>query len=206
MPATTKTCDKCGNNKPLKSFYNDTNPTCRACLLFKDGRVAPSDSPALRKARKALAAKRREGFNPMEKTKGSRRIGTRVIPAQEVQRIRSRAEKLAPGRFAPTDIRAMQEFVRQVETVTNVLDEAQAIVDGPRRETYGIPMENHTRTAMMWSAYLKTPITPRQVCMLNVLQKISRDAYSPKHDNLVDIAGWARNAQLSTPSEFDDRD
>lgn len=78
------------------------------------------------------------------------------------------------------------------------LTRAQAIVDGPRRASYGHPKENHGRTARMWSAYLNVPITERQVCMLNILQKVSRDAHASKEDNLDDIAGWARNAEIVT--------
>jgi len=77
-----------------------------------------------------------------------------------------------------------------------VLEEAARIVDGDRRADYGHPADNHRRTAAMWSAYLGVGITPRQVCMLNALQKIGRDAHRPKRDNLVDLAGWARNAEL----------
>lgn len=77
-----------------------------------------------------------------------------------------------------------------------ILDKAAGLVGGDRRKTYGHPKINHGRTAAMWAAYLGVPITPRQVCMMNSLQKISRDAHSPKEDNLVDIAGWALNAEM----------
>lgn len=89
--------------------------------------------------------------------------------------------------------------VETAKLVETILAEAERIVAGPRRDTYGSPLENHTRTAAMWSAYLGVTITPRQVCELNILQKVSRDAHSPKRDNLVDIAGWARNAELCEP-------
>lgn len=81
----------------------------------------------------------------------------------------------------------------------SVLAEATKIVDGARRAAYGTPQENHTRTAEMWSTYLGVKVTARQVCMLNILQKISRDAHAATHDNLVDIAGYARNAELVEP-------
>lgn len=84
----------------------------------------------------------------------------------------------------------------------SILDEAAAVVNGPRRSDYGTPLENHTRTAALWSAYLGVPITPRQVCILNVLQKASRDAHAPKRDNLVDIAGWAENAHQCEPLDL----
>lgn len=77
-----------------------------------------------------------------------------------------------------------------------VLEEAASVVDGPRQADYGHPSINHARTAMMWSAYLGIPVSSRDVCMLNVLQKVSRDRNRPKRDNPVDIAGWARNAEM----------
>lgn len=78
----------------------------------------------------------------------------------------------------------------------SILSEAEALVSGDRRDAYGDPLANHQRTADLWAAYLGVPISPRQVCMLNALQKISRDAHAPKRDNLVDLAGYAENAQL----------
>ena len=80
--------------------------------------------------------------------------------------------------------------------ISSILGEAFGIVHSTRRAEYGTPQQNHDRTAALWSAYLGVEITARQVCMLNVLQKISRDAFKPKHDNLVDIAGYAENAAL----------
>lgn len=85
----------------------------------------------------------------------------------------------------------------------SVLAEAEAIVHGPRQADYGTPLDNHQRTANLWNAYLATageerpaPLSPRDVCMLNILQKISRDRFCPKRDNLVDIAGYAENARM----------
>lgn len=77
-----------------------------------------------------------------------------------------------------------------------ILEEAAAIVSGPRREAYGHPAENHGRTAQLWATYLGCTVTARDVCMLNVLQKVGRDKHKPGRDNLVDIAGYAENAQL----------
>jgi len=78
----------------------------------------------------------------------------------------------------------------------NVLDEAASVVLGDRRTFYGPPKINHTRTAAMWSAYLGVQVNPHQVCLMNILQKISRDANRQKIDNLVDIAGYALNAEM----------
>lgn len=77
-----------------------------------------------------------------------------------------------------------------------ILEEASRVVDGERNDSYGRPSQNHQRTADLWSAFLGRRITPDQVCICNMLQKISRHANSWKRDNLVDIAGYARNAEM----------
>jgi hypothetical protein len=75
-----------------------------------------------------------------------------------------------------------------------VLDEAAEIVCGDRQKAYGLPEDNHGRTAALWSVFLGTPITPRQVCYMNILQKCSREVNHSKRDTDVDIAGYAANA------------
>lgn len=91
-------------------------------------------------------------------------------------------------------------------SLMDILSEAASIVGGARHQDYGTPLANHQRTADLWNAYLRCspsekpqPLTPRDVCMLNILQKVSRDRHAPKRDNLVDIAGYARNAELCEP-------
>jgi hypothetical protein len=74
----------------------------------------------------------------------------------------------------------------------SVLTEAAEILRGARQGDYGCPERNHKRIAALWSTYLDTDITPRQVCGMMVLLKLSRDANSPKRDNAVDIAGYAQ--------------
>ena len=71
------------------------------------------------------------------------------------------------------------------------LEEAGKIVHGNREDTYGPAERNLSRIAEMWSAYLSVPITARQVAVMMVLLKVSRDAFKPKHDNMVDICGYA---------------
>ena len=79
-----------------------------------------------------------------------------------------------------------------------VLDEAQRIVQGPRRAAYGTPQENHSRTAVLWSAYLHARGCPaafsaEDVCALNLLQKIAREIHEPGRDNRVDMLGYVLN-------------
>lgn len=76
------------------------------------------------------------------------------------------------------------------------LEEAGKIVRGNREDTYGPAERNLSRIAEMWSAYLSVPITARQVAVMMVLLKASRDAFKPKHDNMVDICGYAYLADM----------
>lgn len=79
-------------------------------------------------------------------------------------------------------------------------DVASVTSQTERGRYYGTPAENHGCTGVMWSAYVSrrfgvdVEITARDVCMLNALQKISRDANKAKRDNLIDLAGYAENA------------
>ena len=83
-----------------------------------------------------------------------------------------------------------------------VLEEAQRVVDTDRGIDYGTPAENHGTTAALfveWFARrhgLRIPMDAKDVCMFNILQKVSREANADKRDNLVDICGYARNIEM----------
>jgi hypothetical protein len=77
-----------------------------------------------------------------------------------------------------------------------ILQEAQRHVHGARNEDYGTPYDNHGRTAALWSVYLNRLVTPEDVCMLNILQKVSRGMNSITRDTLVDVAGYAANVEM----------
>lgn len=78
----------------------------------------------------------------------------------------------------------------------NVLEEAMDITSGARREAYGHPRDNFKKIADLWSGYLGYNISSEDVAMLMVLLKVARHHHLPKHDNLVDICGYARTAEL----------
>lgn len=78
----------------------------------------------------------------------------------------------------------------------NVLQEADRIVGGDRGEDYGHPFHDFSRTAAMATALLGQEIRPDQVPLLMIAVKLSRQANRPKRDNLVDIAGYARTAEM----------
>lgn len=86
-----------------------------------------------------------------------------------------------------------------------ILSKARDAVYGDRGRDYGTPMDNHTRTADLWSAWLRNrfrlawnfAITAEDVCALNRLQKEARLVQTPGHiDSLVDLAGYAENQAL----------
>lgn len=71
------------------------------------------------------------------------------------------------------------------------IDEAKEIVYGDREQTYGHPSINLERIASMWSVIFGHPVTPRQVCQAMIALKLARDVNAPKHDNVVDMIGYA---------------
>lgn len=66
-----------------------------------------------------------------------------------------------------------------------------------RGESYGPPAEHWTRTAALYTAILGPKlragkvITAREVALLYIADKLSRDVATPKEDNVLDIAGYA---------------
>jgi hypothetical protein len=84
-----------------------------------------------------------------------------------------------------------------------VLDEAADITSGDRNKQYGTPEENLGAIGDAFNVYLRrrygntAPVLDaRAVAMMMVLTKVVRDAHTAKRDNLVDIAGYARTAEM----------
>ncbi len=86
----------------------------------------------------------------------------------------------------------------------SILEEAQEIIHGDRNRDYGHPLDNHECTGGMMSWYLKRKypggkwtLDAEDVCVFNILQKVSRLANTPGHrDSLMDIAGYAGNVEM----------
>ena len=83
----------------------------------------------------------------------------------------------------------------------SVLTEALRITSGARRRDYDSATANHDRIAGAWNWFLANratqtvpfvPVSAADVAQMMILLKISRNLYTPKRDNLVDIAGYAR--------------
>lgn len=71
---------------------------------------------------------------------------------------------------------------------------AAELVNAERQDDYGHPLTNHERIASIWNVVLgpklTKPITPREVCLCMIGVKLSREVNKPKHDNIMDIAGY----------------
>jgi hypothetical protein len=81
--------------------------------------------------------------------------------------------------------------------MSDVLLRADKIAGGDRSRDYGHPKENHQRIAGMWNAYCSAKgnnarFTASDVAMMMILLKIARHIHTPKDDNIVDIAGYAK--------------
>lgn len=85
----------------------------------------------------------------------------------------------------------------------NILEEADWITKGNRQDSYGSPSQNFSDIAALWSVILGVQVTPRQVGQCMILLKVSRDKQSPKKDNLVDIAGYARTIEMLFEKSID---
>ena len=91
----------------------------------------------------------------------------------------------------------------------SVLKTAAKLVDhAVRGESHGTVAANFVATADLWNAYiLNKPgngdaLTPKDVAMLNILQKMSRSLFNEKHaDHYVDMAGYAALAAEVTDAK-----
>lgn len=75
-------------------------------------------------------------------------------------------------------------------TEYSVLEEAHALVNGPRQSDYGHPLDDFSKTAKIWESILGVEVTPEQVGLCMVGVKISRETNRHKRDNLVDGIGY----------------
>lgn len=78
----------------------------------------------------------------------------------------------------------------------DILEEAHELVDGPRQEDYGHPIDNFNKMAMMWSAILGKQVSEQEVALCMIATKIARETNRPRRDNRVDIAGYAKTLQM----------
>ena len=89
-----------------------------------------------------------------------------------------------------------QTIIKGLRQLSAVLDEAKQLVCNDRREEYGGVHESFDDIARMWSVLFGQDVTPEQVALAMVLLKVCREKRNHKHDNLVDIAGYAALADF----------
>lgn len=86
-----------------------------------------------------------------------------------------------------------------------VLSKSADLLSGDREADYGDAVENHTRIAALWSAYLGFEMQPWQVAVCMALMKVSRLANQPAHeDSHVDAAAYLAIAAEAATRGLDD--
>lgn len=88
------------------------------------------------------------------------------------------------------------EFFVPEHAKESILQEAERVVNGPRRVAYNHPLDNFTSIAQLWSAFLGMDISAEQVGLMMILFKIPRENFKHGRDHLVDIAGYAQCIQI----------
>jgi len=73
---------------------------------------------------------------------------------------------------------------------SEILAEADGLINGDRQAHYGEPHENFLAIAEMWSAYLGHAVSPADVCHMMTLLKVARLRNGPHHDSSVDACGY----------------
>ena len=71
-----------------------------------------------------------------------------------------------------------------------ILEEAEQIINGERKDAYGPVEESFKKVATIWSVVLGYEVTPAQVALCMVGLKLVREVTTHKRDNLVDAAGY----------------
>jgi len=69
--------------------------------------------------------------------------------------------------------------------------EAHELVNGDRAKSYGPIREDFARTCALFKLMTGIDMTPEQGVTFLMCVKLSRQANGHKHDNLVDLCGYA---------------
>ena len=81
---------------------------------------------------------------------------------------------------------------------SEILKEADRIINGDRQEAYGPPEKNFNRIAAGWSVILGQDVSAEQVALCMAWLKIARLVNGPHEDSYVDAAAYmALAAELS---------
>lgn len=89
------------------------------------------------------------------------------------------------------------------KSVCQIADE---LTNVDRINQYGHPKVNMAEIAAMWSIILRTKVSPEQVALCNIATKLCRQMHQSKRDNLIDICGYAKVADMLTHETQDQKD
>lgn len=77
-----------------------------------------------------------------------------------------------------------------MNTRTQILQQAEKLINGDRQAHYGPPRESFACIAALWTTYTGHPITAADVCHMMALLKIARLRNGAHTDSSVDGAGY----------------
>ncbi len=85
-------------------------------------------------------------------------------------------------------------YLDNEQPTKTLTQEAEELINGPRRQSYGPIEESSRRLAEAWSSLLssklKESITPEETMLMMVMLKLLRETQEHKRDNLVDAVGY----------------
>jgi hypothetical protein len=83
---------------------------------------------------------------------------------------------------------------------SEILHQADVLVNGPRAQEYGSPKVNFGMVAHLWEPIFGVKVTPVQVAIAMSQLKVARLIQSPTHeDSWIDAAGYiALGGELAT--------
>ena len=121
-----------------------------------------------------------------------------IILLQGWEHSKGAAVELAYARAKGMPVYLCRNGRAVAEVDASALVEAERLVHGDRRDDYGHPADDFTRTGRMWGAILDQPepVPPHLVALCMAAVKISRECNRHKRDNLVDLAGYAETCRM----------
>lgn len=83
------------------------------------------------------------------------------------------------------------DFISSLNEV-NIMEEAQHLINGPRKDQYGPPQKNLADIGKIWSIVLglDKDITATQVALMMAGLKIARESHCEKYDNRLDTIAY----------------
>lgn len=74
---------------------------------------------------------------------------------------------------------------------SEILEAARCCVCGEREQDYGTPEDSFGLIGQLWTAYMGTLFTSKDVAMMMALLKVARIKAGDKADSFIDLAGYA---------------